>query len=339
VVIMPEVTLKEPAMLRLPILMVCLVLSACGGSDGEIIAASGDATPAPTKVTLQLNWFPETEHGGYFHAAVSGIYRDAGIDITIVDGGPNTPVETQIGIGRAHFGIANADRILAVRANDLPIVGLMAPYQISPRCIVVHEESPYHTLADIKDTTLIVNTTQPFYLYMKHRYKLDGVTTLPYRGGPGIFMANPGYAIQGYITSEPIVFAKQGVKTRSMLLADAGYSAYTSVLITSEELAKTQPDLCRRMVKASQKAWLAYFADPAAANAEIRKRNPEMDADVLTKSTAMLPAMMTTGDAETTFGNMTLGRWESLAKQLVECGVLEKLPANVNAAFTTEFLQ
>jgi NitT/TauT family transport system substrate-binding protein len=93
------------------------------------------------------------------------------------------------------------------------------------------------------------------------------------------------------------------------------------------------------MVKASQKAWLAYFADPAAANAEIRKRNPEMDADVLAKCTAMLPAMMTTGDAETTFGTMTLGRWESLAKQLVECGVLEKLPANVNAAFTSEFLQ
>ncbi len=78
-------------------------------------------------VTLQLNWYPEAEHGGYYAALVHGFYRDAGLDVTILSGGPETPVIQQVARGKAMFGVVNADNILFARAQQAPVVALLAP--------------------------------------------------------------------------------------------------------------------------------------------------------------------------------------------------------------------
>ena len=91
-----------------------------------------DTTADPSRegersVILQLNWFPEAEHGGFYAAQLHGYFREEGLDVEIVPGGPNAPVVAQVDSRRADFGVANADRILLGRAAGAEVVALMAP--------------------------------------------------------------------------------------------------------------------------------------------------------------------------------------------------------------------
>ena len=314
-------------------------LTSCSSDQPETSGAPAAATGIPVK--LQLNWFPEAEHGGYFHALVSGAYRDAGLDVTIISGGPNTPVETQVVLGEVDFGIVNADKILAVRQNNVTIVGLLAPYQKSPRCVIVKDSSPIESFDDVRGVTFVANTTKPFFKFLQRRYDLKDVKTIPYRGGPAIFMAKENCIIQGYVNSEPFVFAKKGVKTRQLMLADVGFNPYTSLLVCAEQMLKEKPQLVARMVAASQGAWKAYLEDPSTANAEISRRNPEMDVDILQKSSGGLSALMLIDEGATTFGMMVDHRWNELAATLHEIGVLERELSldEIRAAYTTRFLE
>src|SRR5690348_16914722 len=123
-----------------------LLLPGCGNNSSARPVATAqpvrtpEHSPAPNKVadedlipvTLQLNWFPEAEHGGYYAALVHGYYRDAGLDVKILPGEPNSPVVQQVARGMVDFGVVNADNIIFGRAQQAPIVAVMAPLQISP---------------------------------------------------------------------------------------------------------------------------------------------------------------------------------------------------------------
>ena len=93
-------------------------------------AKPADGKPAAVHVRLFLNWYPEAEHGGYYAALVHGFYRDAGLDVEIVKGGPSAPVVPQVDGGQMEFGISTADGLLLARADtyvwlDLPRLTIM----------------------------------------------------------------------------------------------------------------------------------------------------------------------------------------------------------------------
>ena len=251
-------------------IVLCLFLASCSKKVKKEVKLDNNSTKKAAEeiaVRLQLNWKPDTEHGGYFHALNKGLYKEKGLRVSIKNGGPNTPVETLVAVGDMDFGLVNADKILAVRQNGIKIVGLMAPYQITPRCVLVHENSPFKTFEDIKDTTFLANNSKPYYKFLVHKYGFKGVKTIPYRGNPAQFLANKNYIIQGYINSEPLTIAKLGTKTRALKLADAGFNPYSTVLITSEKLLKEKPGIVDAVVKASQAGWLAYLENPQTGNA------------------------------------------------------------------------
>lgn len=328
-------------------LIVVLCLVGCGSETpappSTLTTPSTSQSHAPAKeqvkVRLALNWFPEAEHGGYYQAKVRGLYAKQGIAMEIIKGGPGTPVEIEVGAGRMDFGIVNADKILSTRAEGVPIVGLMAPFQISPRCIIVRDDSPVKTLADLQNLTLIANGTKPFVKYLQHKYGLAGVDIIPYKGGMATFLANDNAAMQGYFTSEPYVLTSKGVKVRSLMLADDGFNPYTSVLVTSEEMIAEHPDVVQNVVRASQTGWLSYLVLPRFGNAEIASQSEHMDAEVLKYGAKQQRLLMLVGDAATSnFGQMTEVRWQQLHDQLVEVGATKKSDKPVTDAFTTQFL-
>ena len=96
-----------------------LALSGCGAGSANpgVDADASESGPALTAVTLQLNWFPEVEHGGFYAALVHGDYRAAGLDVKILPGGPETPVVQQVARRAATFGVVNADNVLFGRRS------------------------------------------------------------------------------------------------------------------------------------------------------------------------------------------------------------------------------
>jgi NitT/TauT family transport system substrate-binding protein len=314
-----------------------ILFAAIGGcGDRSEPASTG---PALVPVTLQLNWYPEAEHGGYYAALVAGYYREAGLDVTILPGGPETPVVQQVARQAAMFGIVNADNMLFARAQQAPVVALMAPLQTSPRCLIVHESSGITNFEGLKDMTIAMSPASAFTHFLQRKLPLENVRVVPYSGNVAQFLVNKDYAQQGYVFSEPFVARKAGGDPRVLLVSDLGFNPYTSLLFTSDALVAEQPELVQKMVAASIRGWQRYLESPDAANERIHQANPEMDLDILAFGAETIrPLVLTEESKQQGLGVMTAKRWQTLAEQLIEIGQLKPADAHAERAWTIAYL-
>ena len=320
-------------MFKYSFLAAFLVLVACAA---EKEAPTAEARP---KVQLALNWFPEAEHGGLYAAAVHGYYEENGVEVEILGGGPDAPVVQRVATGAVAFGITNADDILYARAQQIPIVALMASYQISPRCIMVHASSGIDSIAQIKNITLALSQRPAFSHYLRWKYPFEGVTIVPYPGNVAQFLADENFAQQGYVFSEPFVAKTKGGDPKALLVADTGFNPYASILIATEERIAAEPELVGAVVRASVKGWEKYLAEPEATNRHINSLNPEMGMDILAYGAAESMDMILDPVArQNGLGSMTLERWQELLEQMVAAGLLKEGVVDPTAAFTNRFL-
>lgn len=310
--------------------------SGCG--DGS--APSGDGGEPLQPVTLMLNWFPEAEHGGFYTALINGYYRDEGIEMTIQSGGVDVPVIQRVATGQVQFGVANADPVIFGRNEGARVVGLMAPMQVSPRCILVHEESGFESLADLRDVTLAISPRLAFSTYMRANFPLTDVQIVPYSGSVASFVRDPDYAQQGYNISEPFVARQQGANPRVLMLADEGWNPYTSILITRDRFLEENADIARAVVRASLRGWISYMEDPYTTNEYIHSLNPQMTPDILEFGWREMESMVYTEETgRDRLGLMTTERWDRLIDAMEELGLLR--PGAVTAAecFDARFLE
>ena len=162
----------------------------------------------------------------------------------------------------------------------------------------------------------------------------------PYTFNPQPFLANKKSAMQGYVTSEPFAIEKAGHFTpKVFLLADQGFAAYSTLIETRRDLVDKKPDLVQRFVDASIIGWYNYiYGDNNAANALIKKQNPEMTDDLLAYSVAKMKeyGIVDSGDALTLgVGAMTDARMKDFFDEMVRAGVAKaelRLPQVLYAA-------
>lgn len=289
-----------------------------------------------TQVSLLLNWFPEAEHGGFYTADVEGLYAAAALEVDIRAGRPDAPVIAQVGTGRAAFGCVNAAEVLLGRAQGVPVIALAAPLQTDPRCILVRASSPFERLEDIRDVTFAMSVREPFGEFLRARLPLTGVHVVPYPGNVAQFLASDTFVQQAYVFSEPFVAEQQGVQTRCLMVADAGFNPYAQMLITSEDFAREHPEVVRAMTGAVVQGWTRYLEEPGPTNARLRELNPDMDDATLAYGARAIAPLVRVGDAP--IGSMTAERWETLRTQMVEVGLIDASSPPASSAFDTSYL-
>ena len=318
-----------------------IVLAGCTGDEAaDPVAPPAGPTGAPelTEVELALNWFPEAEHGGYYAALVHGYFEEAGFEVKIIPGGPGVPVRQNVATQRVLFGIANADQILVGRAQEADIVGVFAPLQTSPRCIMVHEASGITKFEDLQNLTLAINENSTFGAVLKHQVSLEGCRIVPYPGDVTLFLLNDDFAQQGYVFSEPFVAKKEGGDPHNLMAADIGFNPYTSVLIAHGDTITDSPDLVESFTHAVSQGWEKYLTDPVETNRHINAQNPEMSLDILAFGAKELQQLCRPEEDGSPIGDMTLERWQQMTDKLLGCGKLEADSVNAAEAFTRQFL-
>ena len=322
-------TKKRLLLLLFPLLIAC-------GNDG------GDQAPENSgliRVRLALNWFPEAEHGGFYAALVHGYFRERGLEVEILGGGPDAPVIQRVATASVEFGIANADDVLNARAQQAPLVALMAPYQINPRCIMVHAGSGIEQIADIADITLALSQRPAFSHYLRKKFPLTGVTIVPYPGNVTQFLMNPNFAQQGYIFSEPFVARSKGGDPRPLLVADIGFNPYASLLVAAEVTIADREEAVAAMVQASVDGWEHYLRDPEETNRFIHQLNPEMELDILAYGAEeSQPLILDPVARQKGLGHMSAERWETLLDQMIEAELIDPGAVQIDQTYTTRFL-
>ncbi len=322
--------------------LICLLSWFCCGcrpATAPPAPRNGTATVAQP-ATLQLNWFPEAEHGGFYAALVHGYYEDEGLQVTILPGGPGAPVIQQVATGRVDFAVANADQVLLGREQGAPVVAVMTAMQDSPRCIMVHEKSGINSLLELKNLTLVVGSGKPFAQFLLRRLGKDaGLTIVPYQGNVALFLQRDDVAQQAYVFSEPFMAREQGADPKCLMLSELDFNPYTSLLTTSDKRVADDPEFVSKMVRASIRGWRKYLEDPEPTNRYIQQQNSEMTAEILAfGAEAIRPVCVPAGSAADDLGQMTPERWETLAEQLAEIELLKSGEA-WKQAFHLGFLQ
>ncbi|MEP7121308.1 MAG: ABC transporter substrate-binding protein [Byssovorax sp.] len=282
---------------------------------------------APIK--LALNWVAEPEFGGFYAARDGGAYQKAGLDVAIQGGGAGVPVVQMVAAGQVDFGVAGADEVLTARDRGADVIPIFAVYQTSPQGIMVHASRGAKSLVDaLTSGTLALEPGLPYAAFLKKKHGFDRAKIVPYDGGVARFVADKDFAQQCFVTSEPIAARQKGSDPQVFLVADEGFNPYVAVVITRRALFKEQPDRVRAFARATQEGWRAYLDDPTAANAAMGKLNPSMSAETFAAAAAAQRPLIETDETKTRgLGTMTRARWDTLAKQLVELGILAKAPS------------
>src|SRR2546428_14167857 len=110
------------------------------------LVASAQLAP----VTMQLNWHAQADFGGYFAAKAEGIYEKHGLDVTLKQGGPQLNIHQLLAAGQVDFVMGTSVRTMGIRNQGVPIVAVGAFYQKDPVTFMVHADSGYNQIADLK---------------------------------------------------------------------------------------------------------------------------------------------------------------------------------------------
>jgi NitT/TauT family transport system substrate-binding protein len=304
-----------------------------------------DSARALDKVAFGTNWVAEGEHGGFYQALADGTYRKYGLDVTIVPGGPNVNNRILLPVGKIDFFLsANTLQAFDAVEQNVPTVEVAALFQKDPQVFIVHPDQGIEKFADLKKLTLFVSQEgiASYYQWLKADYGFTDAQVKPYTFNPQPFLADKKSAMQGYVTSEPYAIAKAAnFKPEVFLLADQGFSAYSTLIETRRDLVDKKPDLVQRFVDASIIGWYNYlYGDNSAANGLIKKQNPEMTDDLLAYSvTAMKKyGIVDSGDALTLgVGAMTDARMKDFFDEMVRAAVV-KSSLDYRKGYTLQFV-
>jgi NitT/TauT family transport system substrate-binding protein len=310
-------------------------------------ATLATSAPAQTldKVSFGTNWVAQAEHGGFYQALADGTYRRHGLDVTIVPGGPNVNNRILLPVGRIEFFMsANSLQSFDAVEQNVPTVAVAASFQKDPQVLLAHPDQGIETLEDLKRLTLFVSKEGmgSYFQWLKADFGFSEARVKPYTFNPQPFLADKASAMQGYVTSEPFAIEKQaGFKPKVFLIADHGFSAYSTLIETRRDLVERRPDLVQRFVDASMIGWGNYlYGDNRAANSLIRTHNPEMTDEALAYSVARMKeyGIVDSGDtARLGLGAMTDARMKDFFDKMVRAGVT-KPNIDYRKAYTTRFV-
>jgi NitT/TauT family transport system substrate-binding protein len=322
-------------------LLSAALVAACG----FMLGAAPAHSQTLDKVSFGTNWLAEAEHGGHYQALADGTYRRYGLDVTIVPGGPNVNNRILLPVGKLDFFMsANTLQGFDAVERNIPTFAVAAMFQKDPQVLIAHPDQGIDKFEDLKKLTLFVSKEglASYFQWLKSDFGFSEKRVKPYTSNPQPFLADKRSAMQGYVTSEPFAIEKQaGFKPKVFLLADYGFDSYSTLIETRRDLVASKPDLVQRFVDASIIGWMNYlYGDNAAANALIKRQNPEMTDALLAYSVAKMKeyGIVDSGDAVALgVGAMTDARMKSFYDKMVRAAVIKPSIA-LNRAYTLQFV-
>jgi NitT/TauT family transport system substrate-binding protein len=305
------------------------------------------AAIADDQVTFATNWKAQAAHGGFYQAIADGTYRQHGLEVKLVPGGPQVNNRPLLPAGRIDFLMTgNLLHSFDNVKNGVPTVVVAAMFQKDPQALIAHPGQGYDTFESLKKApvALIAKDGQfSWWQWLKVTHGFRDEALKPYNYNLAPFLANPKAIQQGYSVAEPIYVQNQGkFKPVVHLLADHGFSTYSTVIEARTDTVRDKPDLVKRFVDASAIGWVKYlYGDRRAANALMLKDNPEMTVEELEASVALMKqqGIVDSGEAlQNGIGAMNAARIQDFYAQMVKAGLYKPGEVDLSKVATLQFV-
>ena len=308
-------------------------------------ALASAAAQAGEKFVFTTNWYAEAEHGGFYQALATGLYKKAGLDVTIRMGGPQVNIMQLMAAGQSDCIMGYDVQTFAGWEQGIESVTVAAVMQKDPAVLIGHP-GVVDRMEDLKGKPILIGAAShtTFWPWLKATYGLKESQARPYTFNIQPFLADKNVVQQGYLSSEPYAIERAAhFKPTVLLLADHGWPPYATTIACMAGTVKARPKAIAAFVRASMEGWKSYLeGDPAPANALIKKANPDMTDDLLAYGIHVMKAdgIVMSGDAvRQGIGIVTDARMKTTYDLLVAMKLLDPTKVDLKKTYTTEFVK
>ncbi|MBS0539530.1 MAG: ABC transporter substrate-binding protein [Proteobacteria bacterium] len=298
------------------------------------------------KLSFHTDWRAQAEHGGYYQAIAAGLYRKAGIECELRQGGPSLNIGQLLLAGRVDMIMSNSFEAFTYVREGAPFHTIAAIFQKDPQVLIGHPGSGLDSFDKLKGKTLLIGNggRVTWWPFVRKKFGLKDEQLKPYTFNMAPFLADKNAVQQGFLSSEPFSIAKAiGREPEVLLLADAGFASYQTTIAISRKLATEKKELIQRFVDATLEGWSQYLAGgPAteAANALIKRDNPDQTDERIAYAIKVLNerGIVRSGDALTGgIGAMSDAHWKVFYESMADVDVLPR-GLDVTRAYSLEFV-
>lgn len=297
------------------------VLLLAGGLVSTLVA---QPTAALDKVRLQLKWRHQFQFAGYYAAIAQGYYRDAGLDVQLLEAMPgHDPVDAVLA-GEAEFGVGTSELAL-LRAKGKPVVVLAAIYQHSPLVLLARHQRGVEDLQALAVRPLMI---EPQSAELFAYFRNEGIDPAKLHIVHHTFevqdlIAGRVGAMSGYATDEPFQLKAAGVDFLTFTPRAGGIDFYGDNLFTTSPQIAQHPGRVRAFRQASLRGWEYALAHPVEiADLILRDYGRRKSRAALLFEAEQTAQLMHTDLVEV--GHMNPGRWRHIADTYAEFGMLPR---------------
>jgi NitT/TauT family transport system substrate-binding protein len=318
-------------------------LRAAGAVAACFTLALSTGASAATPVTFQLNWVAGGANAGFASAVAQGFYKDAGLDVTLVQGNGSGNTAQLVANGRAQLAYADAVAITQLIAKGAPMKVVSTIYQSNPNEVSALKKTGIKSIKDLAGKKVGVpsgssqTTMLPLFLKANNLKESDmTLLNMPPASMVPALLQGQVDAILGSVDAYQIQLEAQGAQLDNYRFADYGVPTVSTSIFASDAFLKENPDLVKKFIAASLKGWSFALDNPAQAVKDLKQVFPEVNEKLAASELAAIPPLFCSGGAKY-IGKAEDAQWVKSQELLSE---VKLLPAGVDPKtyYSNEYL-
>ena len=270
-----------------------------------LYVAAGHAVAADSAVTFQLNWMAGGPNAGFAAAVAEGYYKDAGLDVTLVQGNGSGNTAQLVANGRAQIAYADAVAVSQLIAKGAPMRIIATIYQSNPNAVMSLKKTGVKSVADLKGKKVGVpsgssqTTMLPLLLKSNNLKESDiNMIDMPVASMVPALLQGQVDAVLGSIDAYQIQAESQGAQLDVYRFADHGVPTVSTSIFASNDYLKSNPDVVKKFVAASLKGWSFALDHPDQAIKDVKKVFPEVNEKLAAAELAAITPLFCSGGAK-----------------------------------------
>lgn len=293
---------------------------------------------AADKLCVQLKWFHQSQFAGFYTAEEEGYYREEGIDVRFLEGGPKTDWQKRMLDQSCPVGVTNPYEILMARESGTLVKAVAAIDQVSPIVIFTLKKSGIWSPRQLRGKSLALVPTGEIHvtgMLMKVGLTLEDLRLAPFSPDMSRLYSGEVDAWSGYNTTMVLKARRDGHEINVIHPLDYGIEIYDDVIYVREELIKRSPDLVQRFVRATLRGWMKAVQEPETGARHTmpytRSRDSALQLEILRRT---IPYVHT---GEAPIGWMEESIWDDIASLTLNAGLVNS-DIKANEVFTNRFI-
>ncbi len=281
------------------------------------LCAASMAAAAADAVSLRLNWYVVGLHAPFYYGKERGFYRDEGIDLTINEGRGSINTVQVVAAGSDQFGFADASSIVLVAAKGGDVRSVASLVNTSPFAVISRADANIRKPKDLEGKRLALAQGDPFFQIfgaMAAEHKLDTSKITMVQVDPAgktlAVLEKRADALLGALDDQYFAIKHRGIEPAFLRFADHGVDLVGYSVLAHTSVIKQKPDVVRRFVKATVRAWDEARKNPEAAVDAAMKAKGDLNRKLLLDQLKLDLEHMDSRNAKGATGYGSQADWE-----------------------------